>query len=53
VSQPVVEKLTMAAMASSTAFGEKSVILPFDSGQLAFSLGLMKKGGIDPLVYAW
>jgi len=53
VSQPVVEKLTMAAMAGSAAFGEKSVILPFDSSQLSFSLGLMKKGGIDPLVYAW
>jgi ABC-type phosphate/phosphonate transport system substrate-binding protein len=53
VSQQVVEKLTLAAMVSSASFGEKSVILPFSSGQLAFSLGLMKKGGIDPLVYAW
>jgi ABC-type phosphate/phosphonate transport system substrate-binding protein len=53
VAQPVVEKLTLAAMTSSNAFGDKSVILPFDGGQLAFSLGLMKKGGIDPLVYAW
>lgn len=53
VSRPAVEKLTLAAMASSAAFGEKSVVLPFDAGQLSFSLGLMKKGGIDSLVYAW
>lgn len=53
VQKSVVEKLTLAAMASSSAFGEKSVILPFDASQLSFSLGLMKKGGIDPLVYAW
>lgn len=53
VPQPVIEKLTLAAMVGSAAFGEKTVILPFDNGQLSFSLGLMKKGGIDPLVYTW
>jgi len=53
VSKSVAEKITLAAMASSAAFGEKSVILPFDASQLSFSLGLMKKGNIDPLVYSW
>lgn len=53
VPEALIEKLTLGAMASSAAFGDKSVILPFDGSQLSFSLGLMKKGGIDPLNYAW
>jgi ABC-type phosphate/phosphonate transport system substrate-binding protein len=53
VPKATVDKLTMAAMASSAAFGQQSVVLPFTTDQLSFSLGLMKKGGIDPLTYSW
>jgi ABC-type phosphate/phosphonate transport system substrate-binding protein len=53
VPQATIDGLTLAAMANSAAFGEKTVVLPFDSGQLAFSLGLMSKGGINPLTYSW
>jgi len=52
VPADVQEKVTLAAMASSAAFGEGSVILPFES-DLSFSLELMKKGKIDPLAYSW
>jgi len=53
VSAADVDKITMAALSSSTAFGDKAVVVPFDAGQLVFSLGLMKKGNIDPLTYSW
>lgn len=53
VPKAVVEKLTLAAMTSSAAFGENTVLLPFDSSQLSFSLGLMQKGKIDPVSYSW
>lgn len=53
VPKAVADKVTAAALASSAAFGDKSVVLPFDAGQLAFSIDLMKKGGIDPLKYTW
>jgi len=46
------EKVAMAAMASSAAFGSDSVILPFES-DLSFSIDLMKKGKIDPMNYRW
>jgi ABC-type phosphate/phosphonate transport system substrate-binding protein len=46
------EKIVQAAIASTNAFGADQMI-PFDSVQLDFSLGLMKKGGIDPLAYTW
>ena len=53
VSAEVRDQVTMAALASSSAFGDGSVVLPFESGQLAFPLGLMAKGKIDPLTYSW
>jgi len=46
-------KVKAAALASSEVFGSKSVMLPFDSSKLSFSLGLMQQGGIDPLTYTW
>lgn len=52
VPADVREKISLAAMANSAAFGEDSVMLPFES-DLSFSLELMKKGKIDPLTYSW
>ena len=45
-------KITAAASNSKEAFGAKEM-KPFDGDTLAFSLGLMKKGKIDPLAYTW
>lgn len=42
-------KLKAAALASPAAFGAKAM-QPFD-GDLAFTIGLMKKGKIDPAAY--
>jgi len=53
VSAEDIDKITLAALSSSAAFGDKSVVVPFDASQLTFSLGLMKKGTIDPLTYSW
>jgi ABC-type phosphate/phosphonate transport system substrate-binding protein len=53
VSADDVDKLTMAALSSSSAFGDNVVVVPFEASQLAFSLELMKKGKIDPLTYKW
>ncbi len=53
VSEDVAEKIKSAAMASNDAFGSGSAMMPFDSSKLAFSLGLMQQGGIDPLTYTW
>lgn len=49
----VATKIQSAAMASSGAFGQNSVVTPFEPSKVAFSLGLMQKGGIDPLTYSW
>jgi ABC-type phosphate/phosphonate transport system substrate-binding protein len=53
VPRDLVEKLVLAALVSSAAFGENSVVLPFDAEQLSFSLELLRQGGIDPLAYTW
>lgn len=53
VSKEVAEKVKAAAMASNSAFGSNAAMLPFESSKLAFSLGLMQQGGIDPLTYSW
>lgn len=53
VAKDVAEKVQAAALASSSAFGNNAVMVPFDSSKLSFSLGLMKQGGIDPLTYTW
>ena len=45
-------KIVEAAMASTAAFGTKEM-RRFDSKTLDFSVGLMRKGGIDPLAYTW
>jgi len=47
------DKISWAALSSSGAFGDKAVVVPFDATQLTFSLGLMKKGGINPATYSW
>lgn len=52
VPADIQESITMAAMASSSAFGDNSVVLPFSS-DLSFSVDLMKKGKIDPMSYSW
>jgi ABC-type phosphate/phosphonate transport system substrate-binding protein len=46
------QKISKAAIASKTAFGAPKME-PFDISRLRFSLGLMKKGGIDPIAYSW
>jgi ABC-type phosphate/phosphonate transport system substrate-binding protein len=48
----VAKKIADAALASAEAFGVQKMA-PFDIGTLDFSLGLMEKGGIDPLTYSW
>ena len=53
VPADVVQKVQAAALANSAAFGSNAVMLPFTSSKLSFSLGLMQKGGIDPLTYKW
>ncbi len=53
VPADVANKVKAAALESSAAFGSDAVIVPFDSSKLSFSLGLMQKGGIDPLTYTW
>ena len=51
-SQEIRDKVTKAALASKEAFGA-TAMTHFDVAQLAFSLDLMKKGGIDPGTYSW
>ena len=46
------KKIADAAIASKDAFGAPEMV-PFDQSRLEFSLGLMKKGKIDPLAYNW
>ena len=53
VSAEDMDKITWAALGASAAFGDKAVIVPFDATQLVFSLGLMQKGGINPMTYSW
>lgn len=53
VSADVAAKIKAAAMAKSEAFGTGAKMVAFDSSALDFSLGLMKKGKIDPLSYSW
>ena len=53
VPKDVAEKVKAAAIASSAAFGSDAKMQPFDAASLDFSLGLMKKGKIDPLTYNW
>lgn len=47
------ERIRTAAMAHPEVFGRNSSMQNFTPGQLAFPLGLMRKGGLDPLVYSW
>lgn len=51
-SQDIRDKVTKAALASKEAFGA-TAMTQFDVAQLAYSLELMKKGGIDPGTYSW
>ncbi len=53
VPAKVQDKIKKAAMSNNAAFGKGANIQPFDSGKLAFSLGLMQKGKIDPINYSW
>ena len=45
-------RIADAAIAAKDAFGAPEMV-PFDQSRLEFSLGLMKKGKIDPLTYSW
>ncbi len=46
------KKIVSAAIASKGVFGAPEMMV-FDPASLQFSLGLMKKGKIDPLTYSW
>jgi ABC-type phosphate/phosphonate transport system substrate-binding protein len=52
IPQDVREKVTSAALTAKVAFGA-TAMAQFDSAQLDFTLEMMKKGGIDPKIYAW
>jgi hypothetical protein len=52
VSAEQAKKIADAALASKEAFGAQR-LLPVGQNGLDFSLGLMKKGHIDPLAYSW
>lgn len=52
VPSDIQEKIAAAAIASKEAFGAPQMA-KFDTSLLDFSLGLMKKGKIDPLTYSW
>jgi len=47
------EKLRQAAEANIEVFGAGATMRPFEAGQLNFSIGLMRKGKINPLTYQW
>ena len=53
VTPPCITLMYSAAIASSAAFGKNANMQAFDAKTLDFSLGLMKKGKIDPLTYSW
>jgi len=50
---PEIKSMLMAAAISSPQLFKAELIVPFDSSSLDFTLGLMKKAGIDPLTYTW
>ena len=53
VSESDQARIRMAGVASAEVFGDNTRVQEFSSAQLAFPLGLMKKGRIDPLTYSW
>ena len=53
VPKDVAEKIKAAAIATPAVFGKGADMQAFDAATLDFSLGLMKKGKIDPLAYSW
>lgn len=53
VSAETSRLIKAAAMADPEAFGPGTRMREFTPGQLAFPLGLMRKGGMDPLTYSW
>lgn len=50
---PEIRSMLMAAALVSPQIFEADIIAPFDSSSLDFTLGLMKKAGIDPQTYSW
>jgi ABC-type phosphate/phosphonate transport system substrate-binding protein len=52
VSEAARAAFTKAAIASAKAFNANEM-KPFNVKDLDFSLALMRKGGIDPVTYAW
>jgi len=47
------QRIIQAAREGVAVFAPGSSLRSFDAGQLNFSLGLMRKGKIDPLTYRW
>jgi len=52
VSPELKSILLDGALDSPKIFGAE-IIVPFDSSSLDFTIGLMKKAGLDPLTYSW
>lgn len=52
VSPELKKKIQAAAITSSSAFGNGKM-MPFSAREIAFSLELMRKAGINPLTYTW
>ncbi len=52
LSAEVRDKIKQAAIESADAFGVEKMV-EFNSDDVNFSLGLMKKGQIDPKTYSW
>lgn len=52
VSKSIQKKIIAAAIASKDVFGAPKMV-EFDASRLKFTLGLMKKGKIDPNLYRW
>jgi ABC-type phosphate/phosphonate transport system substrate-binding protein len=53
VPTAVQDAVKQAALAGSGVFGAGVTLRPFDPSWLAFSLGLLHKGQMDPLTYTW
>jgi len=47
------EAIRQAAIAGASTFAPGATLRSFEPSRLAFSLGLMHKGKIDPLAYTW
>ena len=50
---PELKSLLLSSAIGAPQIFDADLVVPFDSSSFAFTLGLMKKAGIDPLTYTW